>query len=503
MRRTMRQFLIAMILCTLTISAAPAFADTTSSEAAKAGQVPVSGSLSASPTDVGAGADMISAGETPGDGSDASQDEGVNPQPGDSTGDGTVNESPEGTGTEGTGTEGDGTNGDGTEGDGTGNEELPPAPEPGWTPEMGLPDVTTPAAAAINDTQLLVTWTGAEDFDGYQVSYAKNCLFLRDKKVKWEAAEVSAADGTAEGYSCHAQVDVKTGKRLYIRIRGYRTYEGDTYYSSWATTKTSGGSSAAIRFVKSGGSKLDVRKQAWSDLQYYSISQGSCSDGSYLYMCFEQRNGDDNGSGRARIKIAKVRISDWTVVKVSPSGQKLGHANDITYNPDQEYLVVTGAKTNDPYVRLVSPDTLKKIGRKKIKLGTTFSYVKAFNAIDYDAESKTYYIRSRFYGSKCFTLDQNFRIISDATMPTVYQTRSVQSCTSLGDYFILSQSWYQSSTKNTVTIFDKAGNMIQNIQLKMKGELESLFLIGNQLYATMHKHVTRSYMTGFIFRILL
>ena len=32
---------------------------------------------------------------------------------------------------------------------------------------------------------------------------------------------------------------------------------------------------------------------------------------------------------------------------------------------------------------------------------------------------------------------------------------------------------------------------------------QSLFFIGDQLYATMHKHVTGSYMTGFIFRILL
>ena len=448
MRRTMRRFLIAMILCTLTISAAPAFADTTLVDDAKAGQVQISNPLSETSADPEIVTDAGGTGEEGSDGL---------------------------------------------------------APQPSWTPEMGLPDVTAQDVTVVDDSHLLITWTGAEEFEGYQISYAKNVLFLRDKKIMKEAAEVAFdLEDSIVTHSCGLVLDgLNTSKRFYVRVRGYRTYEGDTYYSSWVTARTNGESSAAIRFVKSGGSKLDVRKQAWSDLQYYSISQGSCSDGTYLYMCFEQRNGDDNGSGRARIKIAKVRISDWTVVKVSPSGQKLGHANDITYNPDKGYLVVTGAKTNDPYVRLVSPDTLKKTGKKKIKLGTTFNYVKAFNAIDYDPETHTYYIRSRFYGSKCFTLDQNFRIISDATMPTVYPTRSVQSCTSLGDYFILPQSWYQSSSMNTVTIFDKAGNMIQNIQLKMKGELESLFLIGNQLYATMHKHVTRSYMTGFIFRILL
>ena len=61
----------------------------------------------------------------------------------------------------------------------------------------------------------------------------------------------------------------------------------------------------------------------------------------------------------------------------------------------------------------------------------------------------------------------------------------------------------QGTTSSRTIIYDKAGNMIQHIKLKMKGELESLFFIGDQLYATMHKHVTGSYMTGFIFRILL
>ena len=473
MRKTMRRFLIAMILCTLTISTAPAFADTSSADNAKAGQVQVS--------------------------EDNGLVEGEGPEI-DGTEDGIVND-----GTESVGSEGADYEGAENESDIADVEEDPLQAAEDWTPEMGLSDVTAPAVTVVDGTHLLVTWTGAEEFDGYQISYAKNVLFLRAKKVLKDAAEVSFdLDDSIKTYSCGLTLDgLNTKKRFYVRVRGYKNYGEDTYFSGWATTNTSGNSAAAIKFVKSGGSKLDIRKQAWNDLKYYSISQGSCSDGTFLYMCFEQRNGDDNGSGRARIKVAKVRISDWKVVNVSPSGQKLGHANDITYNPDQGYLVVTGAKTNDPYVRLVSPDSLTKIGKKKIKLSDYFSYVKAFNAIDYDSESQTYYIRSRFYGSKCFTLDQNFRMISDATMPTVFPSRSVQSCTALGEYFILSQSWYQSSSKNTVTIFDKAGNMIQHIKLKMKGELESLFFIGDQLYATMHKHVTGSYMTGFIFRILL
>ena len=82
-------------------------------------------------------------------------------------------------------------------------------------------------------------------------------------------------------------------------------------------------------------------------------------------MAFERRNGDENGNRKARIKIAKVRISDWKLVKVSSKGQKLGHANDLTYNPYKNCLVVTGAKKKDPYVRIVSANTLKKTATKK------------------------------------------------------------------------------------------------------------------------------------------
>ena len=479
MKKTIQCFLAAVTLWALALSAAPAFADTPSPETADHAKAESAASISDTARSASTG---IAAPMERGDSSVGLFQAAEDTDP--------AAEDTDPAAEPDTAAEGE-----------TSSDGIPP--QPGWTPEMGLPELATPDASILNDSQLLISWTGAEDFDGYQISYAKNALFLRDKKIKKEAAEVSSPDNPLGADSCHMTLDVNTAKQFYIRVRGYRVYEGDIYYSGWAETHTQGKSAAGIKYVKDGSGNLDVRKQAWSDLKYFGISQGSCSDGTYVYMCFEFRNGDDNGSGRARIKIAKVRISDWTVVNVSPTGQKLGHANDITWNPDQGYLVVTGAKTNDPYVRLVSPETLKKIGRKKIKLGPDFSYVKAFNAIDYDPETKTYYIRSRFYGSKCFTLDQNFRIISDATMPTVWQTRSVQSCTSLGDYFLLSQSWYQSSSKNSLTIFDKAGTMIQHIKIKVSGELESLFFIGDQLYATVHKHVTSGYMTGFIFRILL
>ena len=383
--------------------------------------------------------------------------------------------------------------------DDPGSQDPSQEPDP-WTPEDGLPSLAKVKFVITGDNQIIVKWKlenksqDAEIFQGYEVSYARNVLFLRSKMMTVEGG--GSNNVTLDG--------LDTTKRYYLRVRGYREYNGDRYCSDWVQTKTGKNSAdASVKYMKTNGSKVDIRRQAGKKLKDYSIAQGSCSDGTYLYMAFEKRNGDDNGKTRARIKIAKVRISDWKLKKVSASGQKLGHANDITYNSNKDILVVTGAKTNDPYVRIVSPKTLKKTDTKMVRLLDPYKSVKAFNAIDYDPESRTYYIRSRFYGGKCFTLNEKFRQMNMAVMSTVFPSRHVQSCTSMGNIFIIPQSWYQSTGKNTITIFDKAGTQLQHIKLKLSGELESLFFIGEELYATVHKHVSRSYKTCFIFRILL
>lgn len=368
-----------------------------------------------------------------------------------------------------------------------------PDPYDSWTPEDGLPRMKKVSVSVLNRSQILLTWKPVDVCDGYQVQYAGNILFLRAKKKTVKKAE--RGDLTISS--------LKTGGRYYVRIRSFRYCDGKKYTSEWKRVSTKRESAdASIQYARRGKRLVDVRRQAGSRLSGYDIAQGTCSDGKYLYMAFEKRNGDDNGSGRARIKIAKVRIAGWKLVKVSPSGQKLGHANDITYNKHKRYLVVTGAKTNDPYVRIVSPKTLKKTGGKRIRLNRKNRDVKAFNAIAYDPKTRTYLIRSRFYGARSFVLDQSFRQKSMSIMSTAWPSRHVQSCTIARGHLILTQSWNQSKTKNTLTIFDSSGKRLQNIRLKLSGELESVFMIGRELYATVHKKLN-GYKTGYIFRILL
>ena len=372
---------------------------------------------------------------------------------------------------------------------GADSEEI----QPEWTPEDGLPAVKSLKVTVLNSSQILVNWASNECFEGYQVQYARNVLFLSAKKAAVKGTDVNNL--TLSG--------LKTSKRWYVRIRGYRKYEGQKYYGDWIWKKTKKpAADVSIRFMKSGGRKADIRRQAGKRLKKYDIAQGACSDGKFLYMAFEYRRGDSNGSGKARIKIAKVRISNWKLVKVSPSGQKLGHANDITYNPDRKILVVTGAKKKDPYVRLVSPKTLKKTGTKKVRLTRKYKDVKAFNGIDYDRANHCYYIRSRLCGGKSFTLDQNFKMLDASVIYTVFPTRHVQGVITSGDNVLIPQSWYQSSGKNTLTIFTRSGAALQTVKIKVTGELESIFFIGKKLYATVHKKF-KGTKKAYIFQVLL
>lgn len=380
------------------------------------------------------------------------------------------------------------------------NPEPDPDPDPGedpveepWAPGDPILAPSGVNVAVLNGSQLLLVWNAAEGCAGYEVEYAKNALFLFDRKVS--VIDPETADLTLQGLT--------TSARYFVRIRSRYTADGKDYYSDWVHVSTSKGSAnATIKFVRKNGKKFDVRKQAGKKLKKYTIAQGCCSDGTYIYMAFERRNGDSNGNKRARIKIAKVRIRDWKLVKVSPKGMKLGHANDLTYNPYQKYLVVTGAKKKDPYVRIVSAKSLKKTGTRKVYLGSAYKRVKAFNAIDFDAASRTYMIRSRGYGGLTFTLNEEFRITGARTILTTWGSRHVQSCTTSGGHLILTQSWNQSSTKNTLTIFNQAGRKLQDIRIKMKGELESVFMIGGKLYASMHKKL-KGYKTGYLFEIKL
>ena len=362
-----------------------------------------------------------------------------------------------------------------------------------WTPNRGMPTISGFKVSVRNNSHLQLSWNPQKVCDGYQVQTCRNVMYYRASKTY-----VSGGSKGSVVLTCP-----DTTKRYFARIRGVRKYKGKTYYTKWVPVNTgSRPSVAGIQTLKRKGQLLDVRKHAGIRLTGYNILQGSCSDGKHVYMAFEKRNGDHTGKKKAMIKIVKIRLSDYKIVGISPRGQMLGHANDITYNPYKGQIVVTGAKVDDPYVRIVSPKTLEKTSTHRIALGGDFSDIEAFNAIDFDPASRTYILRSRNYSGWSFILDQNFRVKNAIRCSPYYSGRHVQGSAYKASYYLVPQSWYQSTNKNTITIYDKKGNRLQNITVRMSGEIESVFFAGGSFYGTSYKWVNNQ-QRAYIIKILM
>ena len=350
----------------------------------------------------------------------------------------------------------------------------------GWTPANGMPSITGVKVTVKNGKQLTLKWNAQKACDGYQIQYCRNILYYKTSRKNIRGGAVSSTT-----LNCP-----NTSQRYYTRIRGTRTYGGKTYYTRWVPVNTGNKpSTASIQTIVKNGRFLDVQKQGGLALRGYDILQGTCTDGRNLYMAFEKRNGDESGKKRAMIKIVRLRLSDFKITGISPTGQILGHANDITYNPYKNQLVVTGAKVNDPYVRTVSPQTLKRTAAHRIRLGSSFSEVEAFNAIDFDSKTRTYMLRSRMFEGWCFRLDQNFKVQSAVRCYPMYPKRHIQGSTYIAGLYMVPQSWYQSTKQNTITIYNKDGKRMQNIIVKMSGEIESIFFAQGQFYGTVYKRI--------------
>lgn len=372
-----------------------------------------------------------------------------------------------------------------------------------WDQVPELANVTK-GSIVTNTTGMNLTWGTVPYADGYEIEYAKDVLYLGSKVVTVKGGNVSSKS-----------ITLPDASQYYARIRAYMDFGNKRYVSSeWMNFTTAVKTvTAKVSFLENtSGNNLDVRKQAWNAFKKYSIGQGSCTDGTYIYMCFEYRNGDDVGNKDARIRIAKVDIATKKLVKYSGS-LKLGHANDITYNSKEKTLVITGAKFSDPYLRVVDADTLKLKKTVKVNIKNGTSTLSAMNGISYNEADNTYTVRGRSYiksngnevtdVTKSYVLNSSFELIKTVTIKRVYDT-DTQGIETVGDNVLFAQSEGQTSDKNTIAIFDKAGKALQNIKLSVKGELESIFQIGKNLYGTLHKKGLEDgdYKTTFIFKIL-
>jgi len=123
----------------------------------------------------------------------------------------------------------------------------------------------------------------------------------------------------------------------------------------------------------------------------YTVMQGGCTDGEYMYLILENNELDLD-------MLFKVDMNTWEIVAQS-EGLPLDHANGMGYNSKLDTLIVshnTGA-VND--ISFVDPDTLEITGRKTLDFG--------IYGITYNEEKDWYAVG--ISGSSAFAvLDSNF-----------------------------------------------------------------------------------------------
>lgn len=217
---------------------------------------------------------------------------------------------------------------------------------------------------------------------------------------------------------------------------------------------------------------IDSHTEGYVGLGNAAPAQGACTDGKYAYFGFV--------SGGV-CTLAKFDVNTWEYV-AKEQIINMGHSNDMTYNPDKDYLVVAN---NAPYydvVTLINPDTLAPIKDVQIK--------EDIYSIAYNAKRKCYVVG--LSGTYDFAiLDDEFKVKEKFEGIKTGYTRQGCDCDDDYIYFV------QSGGSNILVIYDYDGKHITDIPMTSSDEVENIFHVGNTFYTSLFYYGNKLYRIGF------
>ena len=216
----------------------------------------------------------------------------------------------------------------------------------------------------------------------------------------------------------------------------------------------------------------EIRGLVGKRLSGYTVAQGSCSDGTYVYIVFERKKSANHPH---RCKIVKLIMNPLSVVGVS-GALKIGHGNDIAYLNGLLYITHSvGSKT----IHIVNPKTLKQKKGKKVTVPKKFKGISAFNGIA--PYGKNRLILRVMGGKKLAVIDMNFKVKKVIRTDTSYTTS--QGMETQGLTVIRAYSKLQTG-KNYLVTYNLKGKELSRKKIPIKGEMEGVFRIDKQLYVT-------------------
>lgn len=151
--------------------------------------------------------------------------------------------------------------------------------------------------------------------------------------------------------------------------------------------------------------------------------QGACTDGEYIY----QTSGDV--TNYTYMKIIKYKISDGTSTSVEFNGTpNFGHANDMTYNPNNGYLYICTMLSDGSVVVLDSSD-LSYVDTIYLKNASN----NAYTVWQFCYDRLTNHVLS-VTGNDILVYDQSFNYLSSIAIPE-HLNATAQGCETDGIYF--------------------------------------------------------------------
>jgi hypothetical protein len=179
--------------------------------------------------------------------------------------------------------------------------------------------------------------------------------------------------------------------------------------------------------------------------------QGGCSDGDrYYYQVLMHYEMSDRTKDYSCI--AKIDLDEKKVVKYS-GNLHMGHANDMTYHPGMNLLMVANNKPDPTKITLVDPESLEIVGYKEAPL--------PIYAIEYIPKKNVYVVGMSGTRSFCF-LDADLNIIGDAYRMDESTDRYTKQGLYADDSFVYFILWdgkhrHMDDFQNIVSIYDHSG----------------------------------------------
>ncbi|MGN0732665.1 MAG: hypothetical protein ACI4LC_00665 [Emergencia sp.] len=331
----------------------------------------------------------------------------------------------------------------------------------------------------------VIRWSRSDRAEGYEVEYGLDRLFIDATRVSLTSDE-----------STYIVSGIPGSKSFFARVRAFRTVDGKKEYSKWQNCQNSGSTGYAtyerVEYMAGG---FDIKARAGQSLYYYDTVQGGCTDGTYAYYALNRRTVDN-------CKIVKMRLSDNKIVMVSDI-LAIDHGNGMAYNPDTNELIVNNCTGNPKRLTVINPDTLKI--KKKVDVSIPQNMTGAsnnegtgitgFSSITYNQKRGVYVALTK--GRTGFLMmDKKFNVIE--YMPLDYKTTGkLWQCLDSTDEYLLIAHSPNGNAGNIIAIYDWEGRYVTSIRLLTGYELENIYHVGTQFYAT---YYLTGYSSGQLYR---